>query len=1016
MTVDGTWFTASPLDDTDSERLPLIVTILSGVPTPRSPRQCKKMAVAGVHAWHAYRQTDREEDLRLALYNLAASLPGLPNRHWARKDALSSFAGALRRAYELQLSSPFSSKTDRLTIADDLVATCREMLERLRPRHRDRGWWTAELAEALLWRYDCTGERRNLDEIIELRAGVDAAVPLRHPKRLACLASALDSRAADGDSDQAVEVRRQHVQATSGPKRAAALEGLATSLGLRALRTHNLNDFDEAISGFRAITPTGPRTVLDRRCLAWLLEERCMLTGEIADRDEAIELCRGSLTTPGTSDARRREGEDMLGRLLMARFAAQQRIADLHEGFDLRLRALPDHHPDRRLDREIGREAFLAPLIAWGEFMNDLARPGDLRTDTPPRLELDPRVVAPLRERFAMVTRLLPPGSPLAVEALYFEAVLACNSGERMDFDDVLGKFGRVADLIDSNDPMHAVVSRQWSAVQLSRYEHFRDERDLSEAVTRLRTQLSDATRPRSARSAAGMSASEWLVRYQHWNDASDVLAETVELVSGWAAEAVSRQAREQWLRHSGEVTRLATAVALQAGNPGKAAVLAERGRAVLLSRALDHGDDVAAVREHAPELAAEFERLGGLLREDAPAGRDAGAHRRKLHAEFEKVVAGIRALPEHRDFGAPLELADLRAQSVNGPVVVLNTSPIRSDALIYASGDLDVLPFPGTTTEVLAEQAGKLLRAVETSSGRWATGDEAAQRSAQEQITDVLGWLWDTITQPVLDHLGFTGPPAGRAWPRLWWIPTGPLGFLPVHAAQRDHHGALDRVISSYTPTIKALRRARGSTGTGRGRSALTVAMPTTPSGDHPINPLPSAAREAALAGEHSTAHLALTAEQATRAKVLAQLPHHERVHFACHSMADWQDPSAGKLLLHDHETNPLTVADVANSRFASGVELAVLSACGTAKPDRRFLDEAIQFTSAFHAAGFPHVIGTLWEIRDPVPVDLTAAFYRGLTRNLSHAEALHHATRELRQRYEPFPSLWAAHLHTGP
>ena len=53
-----------------------------------------------------------------------------------------------------------------------------------------------------------------------------------------------------------------------------------------------------------------------------------------------------------------------------------------------------------------------------------------------------------------------------------------------------------------------------------------------------------------------------------------------------------------------------------------------------------------------------------------------------------------------------------------------------------------------------------------------------------------------------------------------MWWCPTGPLTILPIHAA--GHHAdsvsgttptkqsVLDRVVSSYAPTLSALIRAR--------------------------------------------------------------------------------------------------------------------------------------------------------------------------------------------------------------
>ena len=95
--------------------------------------------------------------------------------------------------------------------------------------------------------------------------------------------------------------------------------------------------------------------------------------------------------------------------------------------------------------------------------------------------------------------------------------------------------------------------------------------------------------------------------------------------------------------------------------------------------------------------------------------------------------------------------------------------------------------------------------------------------------VLNVLRWLWDQVCGPVLDALGYVAPPIGAVedWPRVWWCPTGPFAFLPLHAA--GHHAAtrtqldksignefvkdtvLGRVVSSYTPTLTALNRARG-------------------------------------------------------------------------------------------------------------------------------------------------------------------------------------------------------------
>ena len=73
---------------------------------------------------------------------------------------------------------------------------------------------------------------------------------------------------------------------------------------------------------------------------------------------------------------------------------------------------------------------------------------------------------------------------------------------------------------------------------------------------------------------------------------------------------------------------------------------------------------------------------------------------------------------------------------------------------------------------------------------------------------------MWDVAVGRVLDFLRFTVAPVGDAsWLRVWWVGNGLLNFLPLHAA--GYHDsfdrtAIDRVISSYTPSIKVAMYAR--------------------------------------------------------------------------------------------------------------------------------------------------------------------------------------------------------------
>jgi len=230
-----------------------------------------------------------------------------------------------------------------------------------------------------------------------------------------------------------------------------------------------------------------------------------------------------------------------------------------------------------------------------------------------------------------------------------------------------------------------------------------------------------------------------------------------------------------------------------------------------------------------------------------------------------------------------------------------------------------------------------------------------------------------------------------------------------------------MDLVISSYTPTVQALTRARALARTPRvtqpppDSRMLVVAMPTTPG----QAPLPNVLRER----DQLAAHFAdgrctlLEGAAARREAVRRALGEHRWVHFSCHGTQDLGAPSRGGVLLED---GLLTVADISGDRYEEG-EFAFLSACRTAVGGAAVVDEAITTVAALQYAGWQHVIGTLWAVWDSAAADITAGFYaRQFTgADLRPAEAaacLHHAVRELRAAHWRTPSVWAPFVHTGP
>ena len=72
-----------------------------------------------------------------------------------------------------------------------------------------------------------------------------------------------------------------------------------------------------------------------------------------------------------------------------------------------------------------------------------------------------------------------------------------------------------------------------------------------------------------------------------------------------------------------------------------------------------------------------------------------------------------------------------------------------------------------------------------------------------------------------------------------------------------------------------------------------------------------------------------------------------------------------------------PLTVTDL-TSKNLQNPRFAFLSACHTAGfQDLRLADESLTLTSAVSLAGFPSVVGTLWQVTDEEAAEVSYDVY---------------------------------------
>ncbi|MCQ6244673.1 CHAT domain-containing protein [Streptomyces malaysiensis] len=793
------------------------------------------------------------------------------------------------------------------------------------------------------------------------------------------------------DLDQAIHQYDLAVAATppQDPSTSRWLYDLATAHFLRYEIAGDSDDLDRCIEvGRRAVTIT-PGNAPERPSRLSITgiahRKRYEHSGATADLDHAIDaLSEAVATADGLSG--RPLFQSNLGLAYLDRYRRRQTDADLDHAVDVLESALADtaaDDPERPLLLTNLGFAHLGRCIAHRRTA-DLDRCihllGQAVATTPPHHPIRRGALSNLGSAYQM----------------RFE-----RSGETYDLDRAVET---INEAIATTPEGHPGLAR--TLHNLGRCHRLRFDIDQRALDPRTLRQLSDqVARTTAAPPTDRIWAGRTIGSLAHVMGDHHIAVELLDRAVAMLPLVVPREAGQTDGEHRlGEHIGLvwdAIAAHCALGDPRGALEVAELGRGILLANHLDARSELSDLQSARPELAARLRDVRDQL--DAPDGQAAESvdrveERRRLWAEHDNLLAEIREDPRFTRFLCPPRFADLRAAAAGGAVVMVNVGSVRADAIVVtADSDPVLVPLPDLTLD------DALLHGSEVIGAAYDTTRLAGPLRRQRVFAETASWLWDTIVEPVLA--------AHDTGDRLWWLPVGLLGLFPLHAAGHlGHPGALDKVVSSYTPTLRALAHAR-TREPATTRHQLSVAIARAPG----LPDLPGTVAEAMdLHTQHPHTPL-LTNDDATTARVAAALPAATWAHFACHATVDQATPSNTGLRLHD---GTLTIADI-NRLRPTNAELAYLSACSTANHDIKHAEESIHLATAFHLAGYRHVVASLWPLADEFAATAAHRFYQRLP-DAPNADAaavtLHRVTKELRARFPDRPDLWASMIHSGP
>ncbi|MGW0938760.1 CHAT domain-containing protein [Streptomyces sp. NPDC002666] len=989
---------------------------------------------------------------------------------------LSRAEGALCRSNTGHALMSIALRTGRPEVFTDVVAAHREAVALSSAEDLLHVHQLMCLGEALLALAEFCSDAEALREGIEVLRAAVAASDEDDYSGAACrsaLGEALRNLARlDSDPvplEESVRWHREALVLAPGPPSPVALLGLANSLGALYRYTRDPRHSDEAMWQYHAALTAQPPAPSDVRAvilnsLGHIQWRQARNTGDELLMDTAVDTLRQAVSH--ASRARVSMALTNLGAALMDRGRRMGNRAWLAEAVTVLRRSVKESLPSA-MDRALHLNNLAEALRCWDEFVDDTSSTdevitllraamaverGDREASDLAAINLgtvltgraqadqDPHKTDEARRVLEEVVGRLGKRHPsrcFALQKLTMACLLAARPAEdptgaraRQALDRAATAAREALACAPENDPSHYLCQLLLAMAQLER-EKMGEQVDLAELVRLARSCAQNPVAHSASRLQASRAWGRASVRAGDYPEALEGYAHGVGLLPGIAPRNLVRADQEARLSGSDGLASDAAALALEAGDPARALALLEQGRGVLLGQGLENRADVSRLRDADPARAAEFERIRDALSAPLPLSPAQDDHdattlaetRHALAHRWNALLAEVRELPGLENFLRPPSVPELVAAAADGPVVVVNISSYRCDALVVTvDAGIAVVPLPDLTLDATKHRAAEFVDGMETAYGGNGVDEAVAM---MRTLSGTLGWLWDTIAAPVLGHLGLDTEPAdGDPWPRLWWCPTGWLSFLPLHAAGRGTPDSgtwvMDRAVSSYTPTLRALVRARAGLaprtppGFPARPSPLVVALADTPG----AAPLPGVTQEAELLAALFPGGRLLAGRDATVEAVGGVLEAHPWVHFSCHGVSELLDPSQSGLVLYDGR---LTVSDVATRR-PRNPELAMLSACSASRGGIKLSDEVVQLASSFQLAGYPHVIGTLWPIADKLATHLTEVFYTALAEDIARgrpidpAAALHGPVRALRDRYAQAPHLWAAHIHTGP
>lgn len=541
------------------------------------------------------------------------------------------------------------------------------------------------------------------------------------------------------------------------------LSNLGVGYYVKYCATRDVMYLDRATELFQQCLDTTPIEHPDRALrlykLATIHEARYQETESVEDINTEIRYLGECLDRLPNDDSYRPSCLRALGMGRYRRYQELNTLRDLDTSIELfqeSLYATPMDHPDRA-----------SRLYDLGAGYHDRYNETRSDTDLDKAIELfEESLENTPTHHHDQTSRVRSLGQAYRIRYLKKDSVT--------DLDKAICLFEKFLEQIPADHSDRAARLNDLAAVYNDRYQMNSIRFDLDKAILLLREALNHSPSPTPDRLVAGKILLYIHAELEAWEEAHEFAKTAVHLVPSVVPRLLGAAHKQSLLSQDAGLASHATAATLNAGKQAFDAVrLLEIGRGVISGLFYEMAADVAKLLSAHPALGERFIKLKEQLevpaasspsqvmqqqdlRQSLPSimdkleGLDGApqtpAEQSYIGSQLDKLIVEIRTQPGFENFLLASSEEEMRTAARHGPIVAINVSEFRCDAILIEHRRIWSLCLP-------------LLNL-----------DEIQLKTQQASLDrpETLEWLWDVVASPVLEALGYTQPPADDCWPHV--------------------------------------------------------------------------------------------------------------------------------------------------------------------------------------------------------------------------------------------------------